>query len=161
MPTPTSHDNPLIGFWKLISVTAIDPDGTMTPDVYGANPTGYITYTANGHMMVMFSRSDRPSLSGNPNPFALESVPSEELAQAFSSFNAYAGTYTIHGDTVHHHLTIASIPNRIGTTLVRTFTMSSDRPIGEANSHRLTLKTPEIASDKSTKSFNLVWERIN
>ncbi|NJO66878.1 MAG: lipocalin-like domain-containing protein [Leptolyngbyaceae cyanobacterium RM1_405_57] len=153
MLTSKSQDNPLIGIWKLISVTAIHLDGTVAQDVYGVNPMGYITYTAEGHMMVMFAKGDRPLLSGDPNsPFALESIPSEELAQAFSSFNAYAGTYTINSNTVHHHLTLTSIPNRVGTTLVRAFTVRGDR---------LTLKTPETRSGGIAKNFELTWERIN
>jgi hypothetical protein len=52
-------NNPLIGTWKLIKAIAIHPNGTIDSKVYGANPNGYITYTPNGQMMVMFSRSDR------------------------------------------------------------------------------------------------------
>lgn len=60
MLTSKSQDNPLIGIWKLISVTAIHLDGTVAQDVYGVNPMGYITYTAEGHMMVMFAKAIAP-----------------------------------------------------------------------------------------------------
>jgi hypothetical protein len=43
MSTPSTQNNPLIGIWKLISATAIHADGTVTPDVYGTHPVGYIT----------------------------------------------------------------------------------------------------------------------
>lgn len=121
MSTPLIQNNPLIGIWKLIAVTAFYADGTITPEVYGANPVGYITYTADGYMMVMFSRSDRPLLSRDiqsPLSGEMNMVSIEELAEAFIGFSAYAGTYTLSGNTVRHHLTIASIPNRVGTTLV-------------------------------------------
>jgi Lipocalin-like domain len=55
MSTPSTQNNPLIGIWKLISATAIHADGTVTLDVYGTHPVGYITYTSNVRMMVMFS----------------------------------------------------------------------------------------------------------
>jgi hypothetical protein len=149
---PSTQNNPLIGIWKLISATAIHADGTVVLDVYGANPTGYITYTAEGHMMVMFSRSDRAFLSQevqSPLSREMSTVPIEELAQAFTTFNAYAGTYTLNGNTVSHHLEIASIPNRVGTTLVRNFVLSQNR---------LTLKTSPALINGVEKVFELVWE---
>jgi Lipocalin-like domain len=148
------QNHPLIGTWKLISATAIHSDGTVNSEVYGVSPTGYITYTAEGHMMVMFSRSDRALLSQevrSPLSKEMSTIPIEELAQAFITFNAYAGTYTVDGDIVYHHLAIASIPNRVGTTLVRTFILSDNR---------LILKTPETISDGISQVFELVWERL-
>lgn len=153
MSIPSIQNNPLIGIWKLISATAI-ADGTVTSDVYGANPIGYITYTSDGHMMVMFSRSDRLSLSQEvPSPLSseMQSLSTKELAQAFTTFNAYAGTYTLSHNTVTHHIEIASIPNRVGTSLVRTFTLSENQ---------ITLRTPPVLNDGIETVFELVWERI-
>lgn len=154
MTMPLTQNNPLVGIWKLISATAIHSDGTVIPEVYGANPTGYITYMAEGYMMVMFSRSARPLLSQeihSPLSGEISAVPIVELAQAFTGFNAYAGTYTINGDTVSHHLTIASIPNRVGVTLIRTFTITGNQ---------ITLRTPEIISDGVEIVFELVWGKV-
>jgi Lipocalin-like domain len=144
----------LIGTWHLISAIAILPDGTLDSEAYGCNPSGYLTYTPDGHMMVLFSRSDRPPFSqAVQSPFSEEmrSVPLEELAQAFITFNAYAGTYTVQGNTVTHHLIIASIPNRVGTDLVRTFTV---------NENRLTLTTASTFKNGIEQIFELVWERL-
>jgi hypothetical protein len=83
----SAQNHPLLGTWKLISAIAILPDGTIEPDVYGANPSGYITYTSEGRMMVMFSRSDRPPLSQDlRSPLGKDmcSISVEERAQAFS-----------------------------------------------------------------------------
>lgn len=147
-------NNPLIGLWKLLAITARHSDGTVTPEVYGANPRGYISYTADGHMMVMFARSDRPPLSHeiqSPLSQEMSTVPIAELAQAFTSFSAYAGTYRLEGNTVMHELDIASIPNRVGTTLVRTVTI---------NGSRMTLSTPETINDGIATVFELTWERM-
>jgi Lipocalin-like domain len=155
MLTPSTQNNPLIGIWKLISATAIHPDGTVTPEVYGANPSGYITYTPDGHMMVMFSRSDRLSLSknvGSPLSREIHVVPISELAQAFTTFNAYAGRYTLNGNTVTHHIEVASIPNRVGTELVRMFSV---------NGNRVTLKTLPTLNNEVLQVFELVWELIH
>jgi len=154
MSTPLIENNPLIGIWKLISAIAIQSDGMINSAVYGTHPVGYITYTLDGHIMVMFSRSDRPPLSQevqSPLSPQMQSLPVEELAQAFTTFNAYAGTYTLSGNTVIHQIEIASIPNRVGTTLVRIFTLSENR---------LTLSTQPVLSDGVETVFELVWERI-
>jgi hypothetical protein len=45
----------------LISAIAIHSDGTINSEVYGTHPVGYIAYTLDGHMMVMFSKSELPS----------------------------------------------------------------------------------------------------
>lgn len=132
---------------------AIHADGTVQPEVYGAHPVGYITYTADGYVMVMFSRGDRPPFSSaiqSPLSQEMQSQPIEALAQAFTTFNAYAGTYTVNGNTVSHHLEIASIPNRVGTTLVRTFTLSGNQ---------ITLRTPETCGNGVATAFELLWER--
>ncbi|WP_278559881.1 lipocalin-like domain-containing protein [Fischerella thermalis] len=46
------------------------------------------------------------------SPFSkeIQSLPPQECLQVFSTFNAYAGIYTIEGNTVTHHVEIASIP---------------------------------------------------
>lgn len=149
-----SQNNPLLGIWKLISITAIFPDGSIDTEAFGANPIGYITYTIEGRMMVIFSKGDRPLLSGNsasPLTSAIHQVPIEERAQAFSTFNSYAGSYTLDGDKVIHHVEIASIPNRVGKSLTRTFVL---------NENQITLKTPPSKSDDTPKIFELTWQRI-
>jgi hypothetical protein len=146
--------NPLIGTWKLISATAIRSEGSTDKEVYGANPTGYLIYTLEGRMMVMFAKRNRPSFSEVvQSPFSdeMNAVPLDVLSQAFKTFNAYAGTYRVKGDTVIHHLEIASIPNRVGTDLVRTFSVRKNQ---------LTLKTPSIFSNSIEQFFELLWERI-
>ena len=149
-----SQNNPLLGTWKLISITAIFPDGNIDKEAFGANPIGYITYTIEGKMMVIFSKSERQFLSGNsasPLTAAIHSVPIEERAEAFSTFNSYAGSYSFDGNKVIHHVEIASIPNRIGKSLTRTFVLNGDR---------VTLITPPSKSDNTPKIFELTWERI-
>jgi Lipocalin-like domain len=144
----------LLGTWKLISAIAILPDGSIEPDVYGVNPVGYITYTSEERMMVMFAKRDRAPFSidvKSPLGKDIQKLPVAELAEAFTSFNAYAGTYELNGNIVIHHIEIASIPNRVGTDLVRTFSLNGDR---------VTLKTLPTLSDGVLKVFELAWERV-
>lgn len=145
-----NSENPLVGTWTLVAIRAIAADGSVAPEAYGPAPVGILTYTADGHMTVIFAQGDRPPLSGNPaSPFDLADVPASERAQAFSSFSAYAGTYTLAGDSVTHHVAIASIPNRVGTDLVRIVVLEGDR---------LTLKTPPVCDNLSR--FELVWQKL-
>ncbi len=147
------QNNPLLGTWKLISITAIFPDGNVDKEAFGANPIGYITYTIEGKMMVIFSKGDRTLLSGNsasPLTAAIHQVPIEERSQALSTFNSYAGSYTFDGNKVIHHVEIASIPNRVGKNLTRNFKLDGNR---------VTLTTPPSKSDDAQK-FELVWERV-
>ncbi|GAB4461537.1 MAG: lipocalin-like domain-containing protein [Elainellaceae cyanobacterium] len=144
-----NSENPLVGTWTLVAIRAIAADGSVDPEAYGPSPVGRLMYTADGYMTVLFAQGDRPPLSGNPtSPFDLADVPATERAQAFSSFSAYAGTYTLAGDSVTHHVAIASIPNRVGTDLVRIVALEGDR---------LTLKTPP--GRDSLNYFELVWQK--
>lgn len=151
---PSTQSNPLLGIWQLVKAIAILPDGTIEPNVYGANPSGYITYTPEGRMMVLFARSDRPSLSLDiSSPFSKDiyALPATECMQAFATCNAYAGRYTLSGNTITHHIEIATIPNRVGTDLIRTF---------ELNRNQISLRTPPTMSDGTSKIYELVWERL-
>lgn len=154
MPHSSTQSNPLLGTWALVSAIALHADGTVDPEVYGSNPVGYITYTEEGRVMVMFARSNRALFSqtiGSPLSSELRAIPVSELAEAFTTFNAYAGRYTLNGNTVIHHIEIASIPNRVGTELVRTFTVDGNR---------VTLKTSPILHQGTLQVFELVWEKI-
>ena len=56
--------NPLLGTWMMISWTQeIVSTGEMS-NVMGPNPVGYIAYHADGRMMALVFRRDRPPLSG-------------------------------------------------------------------------------------------------
>ncbi|MBE8992449.1 lipocalin-like domain-containing protein [Nostoc sp. LEGE 12450] len=149
-----AQNNPLLGTWKLISVSATLDDGTVEGQAYGSSPNGYITYTPEGRILVILSRSDRSLLNGDihsPLSQDINLVTIAERAQAFSTFSAYAGTYSVSGNIVTHHIEIASIPNRVGTDLIRTFTLRDNQ---------VTLKTPPTMSNGVSKVFELVWQRI-
>ncbi len=148
------QNNPLLGTWKLISVSAILDDGIVERFAYGSNPNGCITYTPQGQVLVILSRSDRPLLSRDihsPLSQEMDLVPIKERAQAFSTFSAYTGTYSINGNIVTHHIEIASIPNRVGTDLIRTFTLRENQ---------VTLKTLPAMSNGVSRVFELVWQRM-
>src|SRR5471032_1734278 len=87
----------LIGTWKLVSVVNEDVATGKKSDYFGPNPDGYINYGPDGRMIVINTRGDRKRPKGvSPTP--------EEAADLFRGVLAYAGTYTIEGNEVTHHI---------------------------------------------------------
>jgi len=136
----------LVGSWKLLSITEITDKGEVKP--YGLNPTGFLTYTADGRMMAIITKGGRKPLS-----VLRVSAPANERAEAFSTMTAYAGRYTVDGDKVVHHVEVASVQNFVGTDLVRT--------IVKLEGKRVTLRTAPFPRGGQIVNEELVWERMN
>ncbi|MFL5294998.1 MAG: lipocalin-like domain-containing protein [Phenylobacterium sp.] len=135
----------LLGTWRLSSAVATTASGERDAHPYGAHPSGLLSYMPDGRMTAMIAYDGRPSLSGDR-----VSAPGAERAAAFATFFAYAGRYEVRGDRVTHHVEIASVPNWVGTDLVRVMALQGDR---------LTLSTPPLSVGGRTQSTELVWER--
>lgn len=136
----------LIGTWRLVSAVATTSTGTRNSHPYGDNPTGVLTYTADGRVVAMIAYDGRSALSGDR-----VSAPAAERAEAFATFFAYSGTFDTNGTTVTHHVQIASVPNWVGTDLVRVVALLGDR---------LTLTTPPISVGDQIQVTKLVWDRV-
>jgi hypothetical protein len=136
----------LVGTWKLISATNTTEKGVIE-DAYGENPTGFLTYTPDGRMMAIIAWGGRKPLSALPAPI-------QERADAFSTFIAYAGRYTLSGDRVIHHIEAAWRQDWVNTDQVRFIVKLQD--------NRLTLRTPLLvrATTGVRQSGELVWERM-
>jgi hypothetical protein len=137
----------LVGTWKLVSVSSWTEKGDTNKTAHGPNPTGLLTYTSEGRMMVVIAEDGRKPLSVADRVAA----PVEEKAQAFSTFHAYAGRYTFTGDKVIHHVEVASLQNEVNTDQVRFVKLQGDR---------LTLRTPPILRGGVQQTLELVWERL-
>ena len=138
----------LVSTWKLVSATDTTDNGEIR-DAYGQNPTGYLTYTADGRMMAIITNGGRKSLS----VLDTVSAPSEERAAAFATLVAYAGTYTVTGDKVIHHVEAAWLQNVVNMDLVRS--------IVKLEGNRLTLRTSPFSKGGVRIVYeNLVWERM-
>src|SRR4051812_33129369 len=105
-PVPVGHtgDHALFGTWRLVSVSATTASGVRNDAPYGADPTGLLIYTRDGRMSVTISHAGRKLLSVIDRTAA----PPSERAEAFATFLAYAGRYTVVGDSVVHHVEVAS-----------------------------------------------------
>jgi hypothetical protein len=59
----TQSQNALVGAWKLISAIDVTDKGQVIKNPYGLNPTGFLTYTAEGRMMAVITNGGRKPLS--------------------------------------------------------------------------------------------------
>src|SRR5688500_17323609 len=130
--TDGANADALVGTWRLVSCALYDGDRVNHP--YGANPTGFLTYTPDGHMAVMFGDPNRPPLD---NPDWRQNTDGD-VAAAARVFIAYCGTYALRDSEVSHHVAFSLTPNWIGQTLTR-------RVVLDGNT--LVLATPKMLVD--------------
>jgi hypothetical protein len=145
LPNLTPTHRKLIGFWKLISNERRNTKGEML----SANPgqTGFIVYTASGHVMVhMMQPYRRRNAGATPTP--------EETMAAYRSYTSYFGPYTVNetGQYVVHHLAGATNPGLVGSDFQRFF---------EFSGKRLILKPPITKNGDAEMQTTITWERLS
>ena len=109
----------LLGTWTLVSASSTSKDGARSESPYGPTPVGFLTYREDGRVTAMISYGGRKPLSAGGGKM-------EEQAEAFKTFLAYAGRYTLSGDKVIHSVEISSIQNYVNRELVRTIKFDRD-----------------------------------
>lgn len=139
--------NPFVGAWRLISWENRTTDGRVTHPM-GKGATGYILYTADGHVSVAIMAAGRPRYTGND---ALGGSV-EERAQAARTYLSYAGTYEIGEGEIIHHVQVSLFPNWVGDAQRRYFAFDGDH---------LTLSTAPILLGGTERRAYLVWERAD
>jgi hypothetical protein len=133
----------LIGAWKLVSASSTTSAGGRNDTPYGLNPVGFLTYSEDGRVTALISYGGRKPLS--------VASGTEELAEAFKTFLAYAGRYQFSGDKVTHHVEISSIQSYVGKDLVRGVKFQGDQ---------ITLVTPPTRLNGKTQTIELIWQRL-
>jgi hypothetical protein len=109
----------LLGTWKMVSwIRMIVATGEVS-DAMGPNPVGFIAYHADGRMMALVLKRDRPQLMG-------KAPSNDEKIKLFDTMLAYSATYTVDGDKVIHHVDAAWNPAWAGTDLIRPFSLDRD-----------------------------------
>ena len=140
-------NNNLVGTWRLVGALSTTSTGERNDTPYGAGPTGLITYTGDGRISTVISYGGRKPLS-----FGREGAAQmEEQAEAFKTSLAYAGRYTLSGDTVTHHVEVSSIQNYANKDLVRQVRFHDDR---------ITLITPPMPVNGKIQTVELTWQRL-
>jgi Lipocalin-like domain len=137
----------VVGTWKLVSNTARTDNGEVNKAVLGQNPSGLLTYTADGRMMTIISDDGRKPLSIADRVAA----PAEERAQAYSTFMAYAGRYTFTCDKMVHHIEVASLQNWVNTDQTRFVHIEGNR--------LFVRNTPQLRGGVMV-TIESVWERL-
>jgi hypothetical protein len=142
----TDDAHPLVGTYRLVSAQGTTGDGAVD-DLFGADPVGYMTYTADGYMFTLLMHADRPNMVAGD----ILGGSVEERAAAFSSASSFVGRYRTDGDRVTYDLVAATYPNWVGTTQLRHFTFDGDR---------LVLNTPTMLMDGVERFATVTLERV-
>ena len=140
------RENPLVGAWRLVSWHNRDADGRLSYPM-GPDATGYILYSADGHIAVSLMRAGRMLFTAGD---LLRAQPAEKQAAA-ESFVGYAGRYRYLGDRVIHEVEVSLFPNWVGTGQERFVRLDETR---------LTLSTPPILVEGRLQTAEIVWERV-
>jgi hypothetical protein len=138
----------ILGTWKLVSASTSTAGGERNDTPFGQSPTGFLTYTQDGRMTAMISYGGRARLSSKDS----HSAPIEEQAEAFRTFIAYAGRYTLNSDHVIHHVEISSLQEWVGTDLIRSIKFEGER---------IVLAAPPMPVDGKMQTFELIWRRLS
>jgi hypothetical protein len=119
-----------------------------SPTPMGADPSGYVLYTADGRFSITISRRGRARFAASD----LLGGTAQEKARAVEGFVAYAGRYSFHGDRVIHHLELSLFPNWVGSDQERWVELAGGRLILSAS--------PLLLAGKQ-QAPRLVWERVD
>ena len=146
LPSLTPTHRKLIGFWKLISLERRNAKGELS--ISNPGMTGFLVYTASGHVMVhMMDPYRRRNAGDAPTP--------EETMATYRTYTSYFGPYTVNesGGYVVHHLTAAFNSGDEGTDFQRFI---------EFSGKRLMLKPPPTKDGSGNPvQTSLVWERLS
>lgn len=138
--------SPLLGTWKLQSYTTEYEDTGQKVESFGGHPSGYLSYGADCRMYGIVVRE------GRKPPAEVVATDTEKI-ELFNGMGAYAGTYTIEGDKVSHHVDISWIESWTGSTQVRQFKI-------EGNSLRIHSVPARDPLDGRVSSATLVWTKV-
>lgn len=140
----------VVGTWRMVGVETRVVDGSgPTTFPRGKAPSGFIIYDSQGRMYVQIMNSDevRPPRKGEAP------MTEKERAQAFATYTAYFGRYTVNEDdqSVTHHVEGSVSPRNIGNGMHRFVEVSADR---------LSLNTFAKGSDGRERVTLRMWERV-
>jgi hypothetical protein len=110
--------NPLLGTWQLKSFVREVAGTGERYNQLGEHPNGYISYSPDGRMVVLFVSGDQLRPRNEPSD--------DERIKLHKSMLAYGGTYTVSPGKVVHHIDIEWDGRRLGTDQVRFYTIEGD-----------------------------------
>ncbi len=114
-----AEDNPLLGTWKLKSFVREVAGTGERYNQMGEHPDGYISYAADGRMLVLLVSDKQPRPHAEPTD--------EERIKLHKAMLAYGGTYSLSHGKVVNHIDIEWDGRRLGTDQVRFFNVEGDK----------------------------------
>ena len=143
----TEHN--LVGTWHLVDWrVAINKDRMVRP--FGGQASGVLTYPDEGRMVATLMRKDREKIGTR----SFNEATAMERASAAAGYLSYAGTYTVHGDEVHHHVDHSLFPDWVGGTQIRHIAWLEN----EDGTYDLELSDLGVGSDREA-TIHLRWQR--
>jgi hypothetical protein len=134
----------VVGTWPVTSFSLLTLDTNEVSRPFGDNPIGYLHYSPGGHM-VAFGQT------GNPKRPTLPFSDSDR-AELYKGIIAYAGTYSVDGNKVTHHVEASWRPDWIGSDEVRYI---------ELNGKNLTIKSAPVTEQTGKRVVaTLTFERV-
>jgi hypothetical protein len=100
-------------------------------------------------MITTIGRAGRPPIDGGD----ILSGPDDQRLDAFTTFIAYSGTFTVDSGQVVHDVTMSLFPNWIGTRQRRHVALSADGSVLELSADPFVLRGRLSVQ-------RLVWERV-
>jgi Lipocalin-like domain len=125
----------IIGTWRLVGATSVDPQGRPLPPAYGPQAIGRIVFTADKRVLVSIS-------DGRPN------LP----AGTAREYGGYTGDYSFDGTTLTTNVDAAPNPAYVGTAQIRGVRFEGERMV---------LKPPPREIGGVMHHRELTWERIS
>ncbi len=138
----------LVGHWRLAAWTGESDDGERV-EPGGSEPSGDLIYLPSGRMAVQIAHTRRQAFGSHD----LEAGDQALRADAYRTYNAYAGTFSVpEPGTVVHHVAQALHPDQAGMEKRRRYELDGDA---------LTLWTQPVAVAGAMASSELHWVRRN
>jgi hypothetical protein len=145
----------LLGTWHLTDWSISDDGDGGGRQPFGPDPTGVLTYSADGRMSAIVAKRDRPNLPGTKPRDGTDA----ELAAALLSFFCYGGSWRIEGETVVHEVDLALNPNLVGTDQRRRITLSETAGDGGVISGTVLELSADEPTARGMRRHRLIWQR--
>ena len=140
-------EDDLVGTWKLVGAFMKDVETGEVTDAYGGpHPTGFLSYGRDHRVIAMAAYDKRIK------PARVDQTTPEQRDQLFQTYFAYAGTYSVSGDSVQHHIETSWNETWTGTTVTRDIKFRNGKLI-------LTTR-PQLRLTGRTVVVTLTWEKI-
>ena len=137
---------PQLGTWKLLSYRTEDLETGRKTDLFGAHPSGFISYGPDCRMYAILLKESRTA------PKDLVATDAERI-ELFGGLISYAGTYTVDGEKISHHIDASWNQSWTGTTQVRQF------KVEEKSLYIKTMPARNSITGKQSSS-TLVWMKV-